>query len=210
MKYKGGARVVTLRYHISTIIAVFVALGLGLVIGGTIGQGLLQDAQGQLLQGLHTRYKELAVQHELLQGELHSYHELTRQLAPEMNGMRIVWQGERDPQADQLIQRLRQLGAIVSIEGDAVHPSSPWEPEPDLLLVAGAAQTDPLAVAMSSHADEPSADPNKKIPVLDMRAHRFNGSVPENTARLIRLMQETLMEKEAPHAASVSHYSGME
>ncbi|GIQ69424.1 hypothetical protein DUZ99_16840 [Xylanibacillus composti] len=204
---------VSLRYHISTIIAVFVALGLGLVIGGTMGQSLFHDAQGQMLQSLHNRYKDLTVQHELVQGELRSYHELTRQLAPEMNGMHIVWQGRHDQQAEQLIQRLRQLGAVVTVEEEPARSDTKWEVEPDLLLVAGSAHSEPLAVAMSENTGEAGAEPSYEshdIPVLDMRKHRFDGSIHENTARLIKLVQETILERESPHAASVSHYSGME
>ncbi len=202
---------VSMRVHISTIVAVFVALGIGLVIGGTMGPSLVLDAQGQLLQSVQNRYKELAVQHEQLEGELHNYHSLTRLLAPEMNGLRIVWQGNRDQQADHLIERLRQLGAVVTIE-NADLPASEWVFEPDLLLIAESAAAEQMSIKTVDEIDDAGSVMNDRslVPVLDIREHGFHGSVPENTAHLIKLVQRTLMEKEAPHAASVSHYSSME
>ncbi|HEU4964852.1 MAG TPA: copper transporter [Bacilli bacterium] len=45
------------RYHVMTLIAVFLALGLGLLLGGTLGQEALVKEQVQMLDRLEDRYK---------------------------------------------------------------------------------------------------------------------------------------------------------
>lgn len=46
------------RYHVMTLIAVFLALGLGLLLGGTLGQEALVKEQVQMLDRLENRYQQ--------------------------------------------------------------------------------------------------------------------------------------------------------
>jgi hypothetical protein len=56
-----------IRYHIVTLCAVFLALGLGLLLGGTIGEEYLVKEQVDLLTRLEDRYKQAKEDNSLLQ-----------------------------------------------------------------------------------------------------------------------------------------------
>ncbi|KEO82349.1 copper transporter [Tumebacillus flagellatus] len=47
-----------IRYHILTLVAVFLSLGLGLLLGGTLGEQVIVKQQTQLLQKLEDRYTQ--------------------------------------------------------------------------------------------------------------------------------------------------------
>lgn len=47
-----------MRYHILTLVAVFLSLGLGLLLGGTLGEQVIVKQQAQLLQKLEDRYTQ--------------------------------------------------------------------------------------------------------------------------------------------------------
>ncbi|PWK05190.1 copper transporter [Tumebacillus permanentifrigoris] len=47
-----------IRYHILTLVAVFLSLGLGLLLGGTLGEQVIVKQQTQLLQKLEERYTQ--------------------------------------------------------------------------------------------------------------------------------------------------------
>ncbi|SHG36776.1 Copper transport outer membrane protein, MctB [Thermosyntropha lipolytica DSM 11003] len=58
---------VDIRYHIATIIAVFLALGLGILIGSTIkGDGILVDQQQKIIDRLENEFKVLRERENVL------------------------------------------------------------------------------------------------------------------------------------------------
>lgn len=59
-----------LRYHIASLVGVFLALALGLILGGLVVQGGTVDRQqGALVQGLQEEYKQLRTENRELTGE---------------------------------------------------------------------------------------------------------------------------------------------
>ncbi|WP_165898221.1 copper transporter [Tumebacillus sp. BK434] len=52
------SRLYGFRYHIMTLIAVFLSLGLGLLLGGTLGEEVIVKEQVQLLEQLEERYTQ--------------------------------------------------------------------------------------------------------------------------------------------------------
>lgn len=63
---------VTLRYHFLTIAAIFLSLGLGIILGGGIGQNWLNEKQQAILSNLEKKYDEAMQNNEQLQQQLHS------------------------------------------------------------------------------------------------------------------------------------------
>jgi hypothetical protein len=61
---------ITLRYHIITISAVFLSLGLGILLGGSIGQNWINEKQQTLLLGLEEKYDEAVKSNEQLQNQI--------------------------------------------------------------------------------------------------------------------------------------------
>lgn len=61
---------ITLRYHIVTIVVVFLSLGLGILLGAGMGQNWLNDQERGLLERLESRYEEAVKSNKLLQKQL--------------------------------------------------------------------------------------------------------------------------------------------
>ena len=70
-----------LRYHIASLVAVFLALSLGLLLGGiTVQSGVLTKQRAALVQSLRTDYGKLKTQNQTLNQDL----ELEKQLSESM------------------------------------------------------------------------------------------------------------------------------
>ncbi|MDY0340616.1 MAG: copper transporter [Coriobacteriia bacterium] len=60
-----------LRYHLASLVAVFIALAVGLLLGTVVAErGVLDDQGVSLVQGLQTRFDEIAAENELLEAGL--------------------------------------------------------------------------------------------------------------------------------------------
>lgn len=69
-----------IRYHILTLVAVFLALGLGLLLGGTLGEQWIVQEQGQLLKRLEDRYTQARTDDAKWQKQAHLLEQRTKQL----------------------------------------------------------------------------------------------------------------------------------
>jgi hypothetical protein len=89
-KYRGGLKMIDLKYHIASIVAVFLALGLGVIIGSTIvGDDLLVDQQQKLIERLEEQFYTLKDrENELLEDNnykeqlLYNYENYSQALLP--------------------------------------------------------------------------------------------------------------------------------
>ncbi|RKD25597.1 hypothetical protein BEP19_01245 [Ammoniphilus oxalaticus] len=61
---------ISLRYHIITIAAVFLSLGLGIILGGSIGQNWINEKQQTLLVGLEEKYDQALQSNAKLQNQI--------------------------------------------------------------------------------------------------------------------------------------------
>jgi len=68
---------ITLRYHFLTITAIFLSLGLGIILGGSIGQHWIYEKQQSLIIGLEKKYDKALQSNEELK---HQLHELTMRI----------------------------------------------------------------------------------------------------------------------------------
>jgi hypothetical protein len=93
----------TFRYHFGTIIAIFLSLGLGIVIGGTLGQPWISSTQHEMFQILAKKYDETTNQNNEMQKQMTELSKdlelatnqfatlLTRTMDPVLQGKNIVW-----------------------------------------------------------------------------------------------------------------------
>jgi hypothetical protein len=77
---KGVCGLYGIRYHIITLVAVFLALGLGLLLGGTLGEKWIVQEQGQLLKRLEDRFTQARTDDAKWQKQAHLLEQRTRQL----------------------------------------------------------------------------------------------------------------------------------
>jgi hypothetical protein len=69
-----------IRYHILTLVAVFLSLGLGLLLGGTLGEQVIVKQQTQLLQKLEDRYTQSKADNAKLQKQSQDLTQQTTEL----------------------------------------------------------------------------------------------------------------------------------
>lgn len=69
------------RYHIASLVAVFLALALGLVLGGIVGQsGVITKQRSALVQGLRDDFKKLSEENKTLKSDLGAQEQLSEAL----------------------------------------------------------------------------------------------------------------------------------
>jgi hypothetical protein len=113
---------VDFRYHLVTIISIFLALAVGIVVGTTALNGPVLDGLRDRNAGLISEKRALQSDVDLLGGEVDTADEFARALAPDLVGGRLDGQGvllvlgpDADPQvADQLATMITESGARVT------------------------------------------------------------------------------------------------
>lgn len=69
-----------LRYHIASLVSVFLALSLGLVLGGlAVGQGAVDRQEGALVEGLQNEFSQLRDENRTLTAENATFEAFTKQ-----------------------------------------------------------------------------------------------------------------------------------
>ncbi|WP_164984940.1 copper transporter [Ammoniphilus sp. CFH 90114] len=91
---------ITLRYHIISISAVFLSLGLGIILGGSIGQNWINEKQQTLLLSIEEKYDQAVKSNEELQEQIQELSFRIEQSNQEFsalvtNGYQSVLQGKK-------------------------------------------------------------------------------------------------------------------
>ncbi|MFS8581188.1 MAG: copper transporter, partial [Novibacillus thermophilus] len=80
---------VSARYHLVTVMSVFLALGLGILLGGSLGQQWLSEKQQGLIDQLERHYDEQVTQN--------------RELSASLNKVQKAYRKEKD-KTDELLR----------------------------------------------------------------------------------------------------------
>jgi len=147
-----------IRYHIASLVAVFLALTVGLVLGGlVVGRGAIDDQQAQLIDGLRNDLNELTADKAALEGRLTVQDEFAGQaaarlVAGSLSGRRIAIltnTGRSDglAAAEDAIEAAGGVPVVITLEqpglglsDDAVRSALPTlAAEPDALETVAAA-----------------------------------------------------------------------
>ncbi|MBO8170380.1 MAG: copper transporter [Bacillaceae bacterium] len=113
---------VTHRYHITTVIAIFLSLGIGILLGAGAGQKWLSEKEQDLLNRLEMKYEEAVESNNRLQQQLEELNhkiESTNQdliqlviqnYSPELKGKKIAIWYENDMSGQQITDMLSRVG----------------------------------------------------------------------------------------------------
>lgn len=116
---------ITFRYHVITVIAIFLSLGIGIFIGGSIGQQWLNEKQMDILHRLETKYEEALNRNKMMQERLNRVsHEmakanddflniLVQKFEPTLKGRDVLFLGARTEQTEPLENLLQSIGMHV-------------------------------------------------------------------------------------------------
>lgn len=209
------------RYHIATIIAIFLSLGIGIVIGGTLGQRWTIQAENSIVHMLTDRYEMLLAENQVMKKQIGSLELLTKTIAPSVQN-KVVWWLKGPGQEEPSLALVLHAAGIRWIEKDAMESLQPrpGEPPPDYILV-----TDPIVKYQVEErlkglgVESGSSDPethrgSDKVPLLidiSDRAEQLNE--PDKLVEFMLYMKQ-LVEEDATyaptHAPDFHYHTGME
>lgn len=208
----------TTRYHLSTIVAIFFALGIGILLGGSLGQQWLSERQQALVDRLEKRYEEVqdrshqlekrigVLQSELMAGRRQNRELLKTAVKDQLEGRRILLIGGERQVADSLSEVIRWAGGSVSQasgwadvpgEADAIlllerFPDE-WKSGVMKRLKEGLSM--PVIVQVVNQKNRETS-PSGGLPV-----YFYAGEIddhPLNAFELIRMLHKTIIGKEEP------------
>lgn len=128
----------TARYHVATIIAIFLSLGIGIVIGGTLGQKWAVQAEDSIVDLLSNRYDMLLAENQAMKKRLGSLERFLQTLTPAVQDKVVWWY--RDPGRDEdLLAVVLDAAGVHWVEKDMTDQSlyqlMIGETQPDYILV---------------------------------------------------------------------------
>lgn len=121
---------ITNRYYITTIIAIFLSLSLGILLGGTLGQQWINDNQKNLITHYEQKAKQLAIDKEELSQqneELNIFYEklkedyknlFTDSIANSIEGKKILWIDDTNHSFEPLKNTVTLAGGLIQDVGD--------------------------------------------------------------------------------------------
>lgn len=116
---------ITNKYYITTIVAIFFSLGLGILIGGTIGQQWINQNQQKLLTFFEEKTVRLQKAMEELeknQTELHHNYQIlnedyrdlfTNSISHSIDGRKILWINQTEQNLKPLKNTIKLAGGII-------------------------------------------------------------------------------------------------
>lgn len=206
------------RYHLSTIVAIFFALGIGILLGGSLGQQWLSDRQQALVERLERRYEEVqershqlekrigALQSAVLAGRKQNRDLLRNAVKDQLFGRHILLIGGESDRVESLSETIRWAGGRVShvpdlteipVNADAILfldglTDSRWKN--DVMKRVKTGLTLPVIVQVVKEKNQ--------IPQLeDIPVHSFVGELEEHPLdayQLIKLLHQSISEKKEP------------
>ncbi|GFR36802.1 hypothetical protein PRECH8_00980 [Insulibacter thermoxylanivorax] len=170
------------RYHIATIIAIFLSLGVGIVIGGTLGQKWAVQAENSIVEMLTNRYEMMLAENQAMKKQLGSLELFLKTVSPASQSKLVWWYRTPHPHEDLLVMVLNAAG-VEWVEKQITEEIRPalklGERQPDYVLVtdpavkqlieeqllqafAGSAEGSPQLIDATEHAAQ-LTDPNKIV-----------------------------------------------
>ncbi|MGI6125561.1 MAG: copper transporter [Planifilum sp.] len=215
-----GDFMLSTRYHLSTIVAIFFALGIGILLGGSLGQQWLSDRQQALVERLEKRYEEVqershqlekrvgTLQSAVLEGRRQSRDLLRNAVKDQLFGRRILLIGGERSRAESLSEVIRWAGGSVSYASDLKEvpedtdailfleglTDSVWKS--DVMRRVKAGLSAPVIVQVVKQKNRETSRSLGEVPV-----YPFVGELddqPLDSYELIRMLHQSISGKEGP------------
>lgn len=198
---------ITSKYYIATLVSIFLALGIGLLIGGTMGQHWSVQAEDKVVTMLMDKYKEEAEQNVLNKRLIRAFTEMHQRQYPALKGKEVVWIGN-GKEVETLPFMLEAAGASWRKAPSAL-PLSYEEmcsesQCPDFIIVADDKIWDQLAVSANRWS---KASSGLRVIHIDDHVHAFDQ--PPSIQAFMHFINQ-LSEEHAHEAIRFYHYSGVE
>jgi hypothetical protein len=200
------------KYHIGSLVAVFLALGIGILIGGTMGQNWVDKTEARLVEQVLDKYERSIQENKHLHKQLTSLQMMNRSVAPFLEQKQIWWIKPDDQPYDMLAMAASSLGAVweekLSDEIFNAVEANNSGTMPDILVLS-----DSDAVERWRIHEQERQHLLAKTPVVIDASHRTQAwNDPKEIVQFILYLKQIVEEEQHASKASVDiyHYSGME
>lgn len=131
----------TSRYHIASLMAIFLALGIGIFIGGTLGTRWMDQAENGLVQLLMSKYESQLALNRELEKRLDSLESVYRRWNPMLEQKKVMWIRPDEERNDMLAYAFMAAGADwIEANAESADPRG-WAgagaQRPDIILISG-------------------------------------------------------------------------
>lgn len=203
----------TSKYHIGSIIAIFIALGIGILMGGTLGQQWMHETEQNLVNLLMEKYDNQVMENQKLQKQIGSLALMNESIAPILDHKKIMWVRPKSLKNDMLPLIMKSAGAEWSEQNSSAI---------ELLSDGGIDSKQFLATDILIISDPTIADPVKQFVqewdlagegimpiVIDFSSQQGKLSEPQEIVDFVQYLKH-IIEEETNAAVSYYHYPGME
>jgi len=205
------------RYHIATIIAIFLSLGIGIVIGGTLGQRWAVQAENTIVDMLTDRYEMMLAENQVMKKQIGSLELFLKTVSPSVQN-KIVWWLKHPEHDEESLAMVLHAAGVRWVEKD-VSEYSPYafkvgETQPDYILVTDPAVKHQIEEQLRARIDEdPSVMESRAWPqLIDVSERTDQLTEPDKIVEFMLYMKQ-LVEEEAyaaTNAMDLRHHAGME
>lgn len=181
----------TSKYHMSTIIAIFFALGIGILIGGTLGQTWMVQTENRIVDTLMTRYENQISVNQLLQKQLGSLQLMNQTAAPILKNQKVVWIRPNE-EHNELLPFVMKSAGVEWIEQTSFDSLS----APDIILIS-----EPFKIQQ--------IDEQFQSKVIDVHPKSLKFDDPQEAVDFILYLKQ-ITEEDTHAAFGIYRYPGLE
>lgn len=201
----------TTKYHLSTIIAIFFALGLGILIGGTLGQRWVTETEDHIVKMLANKFEQQVSLNLGLQKQINYLQLVNQTVSPILKDRTIWWIRPVAMKNDMLSMVMKSAGAHW-VEKDLKKFTYPHDmgsdPKefPDLIMMSEAEGF----VGLTIHNSHGGLETDSCVPKLvEVDSAKTQFIEPKEAIHFIYYLKK-LMEDKSHAAMGYYHYTGME
>jgi hypothetical protein len=206
----------TARYHIATIIAIFLSLGVGIVIGGTLGQKWAMQAENGIVDLLTERYEMILAENQAMKKQLGSLELFLKTVSPPVQ-TKVVWWYKTPQQNEELLEMVLNAAGVEWVEKDAnaeplLQPQL-GEPEPDYILVTDPLVKQAIEQQLRNRAEQPAYPVSGGRPrLIDATDHLKRLNEPASIVEFMLYMKHLVEGESYAAAGTMDHrrYTGLE
>ncbi|MDP5273619.1 copper transporter [Chengkuizengella axinellae] len=185
------------RFYLITVISIFLALGIGIFIGGTMGQQWINQTEKNIAESIMEKYEtQLSINQEL-QNQIGSLQLLNQKTTPIFQHKKMMWVSSEDVNKDML------AFAIQSEGGEWIE--SPVNEAPDLVMVSEG-QSDFMSNQMNRwHSFNEQAHPI----IVQVSPNALPFDEPQEIVNFMLFIKK-IMEEDSNAAIGVYNYPSLE
>ncbi len=199
------------KYHMGSLVAVFLALGVGILIGGTMGQSWMDQTEAQLIEHMLGKYESAMQENQKLHKHIASLQMMHRSVSPIFDQKQIWWIKPDKKRYDMLALAASSLGAVweeKQVEeifksiNDKTQP-----PAPDIMVFTDSSAIEQWHMKWKQHKEAQTSVPV----VIDASEQSFTWNDPEEVVQFMLYLKHIVEEDQrASPTFDIYRYSGLE